>query len=371
VVIGRRCDIALFLPSLSGGGAERVMLTLAHGFAERSLSVDLLVACDEGSDQNRPPSSVRFISFGKNRTLASALKLAKYLREEKPDILLSTLDHANLVALWARLLSRTKVEVFVRVDNMVSSTYRHSRSLAKYVIPLLMAVFYPFADGVIAVSEAVADDLARCAFLSRRRIRRIYNPVDISSIEKRSKAPLDHPWLAQNRPPVILGVGRLTKQKNFAALLRAFREVRRYRAAKLIILGEGDDRAHLESLIDRYGLKGEVDLPGFSENPYAYMARSSVFAMSSLWEGFPVAVLEAMAVGLPVVAFNCPGGPSEILRSNGIGELVPVGDDENLAAAIIRILEEKGDSQKLKDRADHFRLDAILDEYLDLMAIRD
>jgi glycosyltransferase involved in cell wall biosynthesis len=200
---------------------------------------------------------------------------------------------------------------------------------------MLEHYFYPWADAIVAVSKGVADDLARVARLPRDRIKVIYNPVVTEALFRKAEEPLEHPWFLSGCPPVILGVGRLTAAKDFPTLIRAFARVRESQLARLLILGEGEKRDSLEKLVRELRLERDVSMPGFMDNPYAYMRKSSIFVLSSCWEGLPNVLIEAMACGCQVISTNCPSGPEEILRGGHYGKLVPVGDAEALAKAIL------------------------------------
>jgi glycosyltransferase involved in cell wall biosynthesis len=186
----------------------------------------------------------------------------------------------------------------------------------------------------VVVSREAADDLARTARLARERIEVIYNPVITPALREQAAQAPDHPWFAPGQPPVVLGVGRLTRQKDFPTLIRAFAEVRRRRTARLVILGEGEERPALTALVAELGLDPDVALLGFRDNAAAYMARAAVFVLSSAWEGLPTVLIEALATGTPVVSTDCQSGPREILQEGRLGDLVTVGDPAGLARAI-------------------------------------
>jgi glycosyltransferase involved in cell wall biosynthesis len=226
--------------------------------------------------------------------------------------------------------------------------------------------YYPRADAIVAVSRGVADDLARFAGLPRDVIRVIYNPVVGADLPRMAGEPVDHPWFRPGELPVILGAGRLSRQKDFPTLIRAFAEVRRARPARLVILGDGAQRAELEALVRTLGLADAVALPGFTSNPYAHMARAAVFVLSSRFEGFPNVLVEALAVGTPVVATDCPSGPAEILERGRHGRLVPVGQADALARALLATLDAPGDPAGRRRRAADFSADASVSTYLDL-----
>jgi glycosyltransferase involved in cell wall biosynthesis len=252
------------------------------------------------------------------------------------------------------------------VHNTMSQSTPQQGALAGGLWPHLLRTFYPWASCVVAVSHGAADDLARTSGLPRNRVRVVYNPVITPSIMALARQKPDHPWFAPGQPPVILGVGRLTKQKDFPTLIRAFAEVRRRRPARLIILGEGEDRPLLESLVGELGLSDAVALPGFRENAMAYMAGSALFVLSSAWEGLPTVLIEALAAGTRVVSTDCPSGPREILQEGRLGVLVPVGDVAALAEAMIDTLDRPGSSVP-PDALTAFTRDAAVDHYLSLI----
>jgi len=296
--------------------------------------------------------------------LAAVPALADYLVRERPDALLSALSYSNLAALWARERAGVAVRVVISERNTLSVRSAHARGLQWRVLPKVEARWYPRADAILAVSEGVADDLARTARLARDRITVTYNPVDTAAVEAAAREPVAHEWLRPGELPIVLGVGKLKPQKGFDVLLRAFARVRAVRAARLVILGEGPQRRPLERLARELGLgSGDLALPGFVANPYAWMARSAVFALSSRWEGLPNALIEALACGCAVVSSDCPSGPAEILGAGRLGALVPVDDADALAAAIGRALTPS-DPTARRARARDFAIERIAPRYL-------
>jgi glycosyltransferase involved in cell wall biosynthesis len=231
------------------------------------------------------------------------------------------------------------------------------------VLPLIRKV-YPQADLVLAVSQGVAEDVSSCTGLSPKGISTIYNPMLITRIKAQSILPVSHPWFDTERIPVILGVGRLVPAKDFSTLLKAFAHVLTKRPAHLLILGEGRERQMLEKLAVELGIASDFLLPGFVSNPYAYMSRPTVFVLSSLLEGLPNALIEALACGCPVVSTNCRSGPKEILDNGTYGSLVPVGNDRALAEAILHTLEYPPSAERLRSRAAEFDIQTIAEQYL-------
>ena len=358
--------VALFLPSLRGGGAERVMINLARGFSEQGLKVDLVLAKAEGPYLCQVPPEVRVIDLHSDRVLRSLPELARYMGRERPEAILSALNHANVVTIWASKLSRVPCRVVVSVHGTLSPSIAYDAGLRRRLIPNLIGIFYPWADEIVAVSSGVADDLSKITGLQRERIQVIYNPVVGPELLEKAKEALNHPWFAPGEPPVILSVGRLTKQKDYSTLIRAFALVRQEHPARLMILGEGEERPKLEALVRELGLDDDVSLPGFVDNPYAYMARSAVFVLSSVWEGLPNVLIEAMAVGTPVVSTDCPSGPAEILERGEWGRLVPIGDVEEMATAIIATLNDPNHPDVSK-RAQHFGVEKSVQAYLEVL----
>ncbi|MGI9952916.1 glycosyltransferase [Moorellaceae bacterium AZ2] len=359
--------LTLFLPSLRGGGAERVMVNLARGFVEQGLDVDLVLAKAEGPYLSQVPPKVRVIDLGAPRVLASLPGLVRYLRRERPQALLSAMDHANVVALWARRTARVPTRVVVSVHNTVSRASANAPSLRARFTPLWVRLFYPWAEAVVAVSKGVAEDLIRFTGLPREKVRVIYNPVVTPELFAKTEEPLDHPWFAPGEPPVVLSVGRLTPPKDYPTLIRAFALVRKERPARLMILGEGEERSKLEALVRELGLEADVALPGFVDNPYKYMKRAAVFVLSSAWEGFGNVLVEAMAVGMPVVSTDCPSGPAEILEGGKWGDLVPVGNVELLAKAVVHTLENNSFRTKGIQRIKDFELRLIVRSYAETL----
>lgn len=331
--------IALFLPSLNGGGAEQVMVNLARGFADRGLQVDLVLAKAEGCHMDEVPKDVQVVDLGAKRVLCSLPGLVRYLRRERPNVMLSAMDHANLVALCAKKLAGVSTRVVVSVHCTPSLEIANMQGFRARLMPHLEKLFYPWANTVVAVSEGVADDLVQLTGLLRNKLRVIYNPTITPELLSRAEEPLVHPWFQPGEPPVILGAGRLTASKDFLMMIQAFALVRRERPARLIILGEGEERPRLEALVQELRLGQDVALPGFVNNPYKYMKHAGIFVLSSKYEGFGLVLVEAMTCGTPVVATNCPSGPAEILKGGKWGRLVPVGNADALAQAILRTLE--------------------------------
>ena len=332
--------VAIYLHTLYNGGIERVMFTLIQGFLDRGIAVDLVLdSLIYSPFEKLLPVGTRLVKLEAHGIVQRIPRLVKYLRGRRPDALLSAAHVSNEVACLAKTFARTHTRLIVSEHTNLSSHIGDSAwTRPRGLLPWMTRRLYPLADSVVAVSNGVADDLCRVSKLDRSRVQTIYNPIASEGLTSMAHEPLDDPWFAPGEPPVILGIGRLEQQKNFTSLLHAFAQVRRGQEARLLILGEGSERKRLAALIAELGLEKDVCLPGFVVNPAAYMARSAVFAMSSEWEGMPVALIEALTLGIPVVSTDCPSGPAEILDGGKYGELVPRNDSIALADAIERAL---------------------------------
>ena len=359
--------IALFLPSLEGGGAERVMVNLARGFVEAGQRVDLVLVKAQGAYLEQVPAQVNIVDLEAGRVVFSLFRLASYLRQAQPDALLAAMDHANVIAIIARLIAHVPTRIVVSVHSTLSIEVQKARNWRGRILPAFIARLYPRAQAIIAVSSGVAEDLAAVTGVPLQKIQVIYNPVVTAELLRKSNAELAHAWFASGQPPVMLAVGRLSEQKDFTTLIRAFALVRKQRPCRLIILGEGEQRNKLENLIAELDLQEDCALPGFVENPYAYMRRADIFVLSSAWEGLVTVLIEAMACGTPVVSTDCPSGSSEILAAGKYGRLVPVGDYVALSGAVLESLDEKADSALVMQRAGDFSQQASVRQYLALL----
>ncbi len=360
--------IALFLPSLAGGGAQKVFLHLGQGFAERGAEVHLVLARAEGPYLPLVPDSLQVVDLGASRVLRSLPALVCYLRRARPVALLSALDHANVVALWAQKLARVPMRVVVTVHSTPSQATARARTLRARLMRYWVKPFYPWAHAVVAVSKGVANDLTNWVGVPTDKVRVIYNPIVTPDMLRKAEEPLDHPWFQPGQPPVVLSAGRLTTPKDFPTLLRAFALVRAQRSARLMILGEGELRTELEHLAARLGIAEDLALPGFVQNPYPYLKRAAVFVLSSRWEGLPTVLVEALALGTPIVSTDCPSGPAEILDGGRLGRLVAVGDASALAEAILDALSGNAPEREPADY-ESFTLEHALNAYSQLCGV--
>jgi len=357
--------VAILLQDLRGGGYERMMINLAGEWRRSGLAVDLVLVEARGAYVPLIAEGVRVVPLGGGRTLTSLLPLVRYLRREQPAALLSGLAHVNALAAAAALVARKPTRIVLSERNMPAREMR-APEVATRLGYRLAPWAYRRADAVIAVSAGVADDMADRLSVPRDRVHVIENPVVTPELRARMHAPVSHPWLGQD-VPTVLAAGRLAPQKDHATLLRAFARVAAEQPCRLIIVGEGPERARLERLARELRISDRVDMPGFAENPYAMMHRASLFVLSSAYEGSPNVLVEAMAAGVPVVATDCPSGPREILLGGSLAPLVGVGDVVGLTEAMIAELGRPRKTARLEERAMDFDSARSSRAYLDVL----
>lgn len=359
--------VALFMPSLSGGGAERMMVNLANAFVSRGVKTDLVLVKNVGPYQGEVTSGVNIVNLDASRIIASLPGLVRYLRSSRPKALLSTLDTTNVLASWACKWIDVPPKLVLRQDTTISIKGKRLSDPKVKIEPILARWFYPWSDKIIAISSECKEDLVKKVGLSDNKIRVIYNPVVTEDLKEKSEYSVDHEWFETSDVPVILGVGRLEVQKDFKTLIRSFYKLLDSYRARLVILGEGSERAELEELAYSLGISDCVQLPGFVDNPFKYMARADVFVLSSAWEGLGNVLIEAMATGCPVVSTDCRSGPREILADGQYGPLVPVGNEQKLADAIARRINQPRCSEELRERAEEFTVSNAAVQYLEVL----
>jgi glycosyltransferase involved in cell wall biosynthesis len=397
--------ITVLMPDLNGGGVQKMTLALAAALSDHGHEVDIVVCQPSGVLEPMVPPQlrVRHLASGSMlrgrllalkadpgalphlllpvllarkpaRTLVCLEALAAYLRERRPDALLAATPHQNLQAIWAKHLARVSTRVLVSERTAPSQVLPLSPLWRRRFLPPLMLRAYQQADVIVSVSQRLGDDLAEVTGIPRERITAIYNPVVGPEIEVLAAEPVDHPWFAPGEPPVILGMGRLSEQKDFPTLIRAFARVRARRRIRLVIFGAARDpekteqrRGEIKALARQLKVGEDVDAPGFTPNPFAYMALAALFVLSSRYEGLPGVLIQALASGCPVVSTDCPSGPMEILDNGRWGPLVPVGDDAAIAAAIEQVLDDPLPAAALKARAREFSVDRAVQRYLEVL----
>ena len=353
------------MPSLGGGGAERVMALLATHLSRARFEPHVAVLVKTGPYVSALPGDVPLHELGSRRVRYAAPGLVRLARRLRPAAVLSNIAELNLMSILARPLLPRGTRVLVRETILVSAWLaaeaKHPRALNA-----LYRRVYPRADAVICQCNAMARDLQEHFGVSREKTVRIYNPVDLEGVRKLSEAA-PSPYAGSSGGPHLLASGRLTRMKGFDLLLEAMARVgREFPAADLTILGSGPLESELKSLAGRLGLAQRVRFPGFQLNPYPWVKHAGLFVVSSRYEGLPNAMLEALALGTPVVGTDCPGGVREILENCSLGRVAPGVDAGRLAETVIEALQSGLGSRAaagLDAFMERFRLERILPEY--------
>ena len=351
-----------------GGGAERVMVILANEFCSRGVNVDLVLSKSIGPYLSDVHPSIRIVNLNSKRLFFSIVPLVKYMREEKPKVMLTALNTANVIAIIARIISRVKFRLVVSERAVTSVAIKDNPLMRAKLVPFLMRMTYSKADAIVAVSIGVSDDLINKFKLPSKNIHVVYNPVVTSQLIKLSNEKFDHEWFENEEVPVILSIGRLTSQKNFTLLIKAFSLLLKSREARLIILGKGELQKELENLTIELNIWDKVSFPGFVKNPFMWMKNSSLFVLSSDYEGLPGTLIQAMACGTPVVSTDCPSGPKEILENGQWGRLVPMRDVESLSRAMVATLDEEAHPD-VALRAQYFDVNHGVEGYLKILGL--
>lgn len=357
--------IALFVRYLQMGGVGQVTVQLANALVSEGNIVDLIVAKGEGPLQRQLSAKVRVIDLQAGRMWQCLNPLRRYLRLHRPDALISAQERTNLIATIGWFTAGRK-ERLLLVEHTNLECYLEVAPLWYRIgLPLLLRFLYPRASAVAGVSRGVAETVAKYSGIPHDKVQVLYNPVISPEVFEAAREDPGHKWLSSGEYKVVLGVGRLSPEKNYALLLRAF--ARAYELdsrLRLLILGDGKLRHELDELAEEKGLREVIDLPGYTRNPYAFMARADLFVNSSNFEGLPTVLIEALACGCPVVSTDCPSGPREILEDGRWGRLVPVGDEETLAEAMLESLAQERDREAYRSRGSFFSVDRAVEAYL-------
>jgi len=362
--------VALLAATSGHSGVDRVMRNLAVQFDAWGLGVDLLRVRGHGPDYERDPlTHARRIDLGSAHVYGALPGLVRYLRRARPVVMLSDKDRVNRIALAARALAGTATRVAVRIGTAVSANLAARGFVERALQRGSMRWLYPRAAVVLVPAAAVATDLIAYARLDPARVRVVPSPIVAPRLFELAAAPVPHPWLAPGEPPVIVGVGELSARKDFATLLRAFARVRAQRPCRLLLLGRGRRAGELRALAAALNVADAVALPGFVANPYAFLARAALFALCSRWEGLSVALVEALALHVPAVVTDAPGGSAELLAGQQCGALVPVGDERALAAALAVWLDHRSPAAAFDRAVAPYRIESSARAYLEALAL--
>lgn len=357
--------VTLFIGHLFIGGAERVTVNLANQLVENGHQVEVLVVTDDGELADELVPEVKRSVLSVDHMRWAAVPLARHLRRTRPDVLISFMTAANVIA----IIATRSAWVSTTVIATEHSTKSEVRDITQKPDLILAKYLYSFADYIVGVSEGVSEDICEWARVSDDKVVTIYNPVISEEEIGTTYKPPSHPWFHDDDIAVVLSVGRHTSQKDYPTLIRSFALLLEEREnVRLMLLGGGELTSEYESLIAELGIEEEVAMPGFVTQPYPYMAHADVFALSSRVEGLSLVLIEAMACGTTVVSTDCPNGPSEVLVDGKYGELVPVGDPDSLKSALTRALLHPTDEGLLRERAGDFSIKKAATEYEQLFS---
>ena len=361
-------DISLLITNMEAGGAERVALNLINSWARMGIKIDLVLLNARGSLLQDVDKNVRIVDLALEDVRKLPFRLTTYFRETRPKAMLACMWPLTAMAVLANVFSGCRVRMVLAEHTTWSATHFYQSTLRRFVLRLSMHLLFPIAAHVITVSDGAADDLAKVAMLPRNKVLKVYNPVvhiDQDSISVPIPVMPTH-WLNGSHYK-ILAVGSLKDIKDFPNLIRAFSQVRKKINARLLILGEGNSRSELENLASSLDISDYVEMPGFVKNTHAYYSEADLFVLSSRGEGLPTVIIEALQHGVPVVSTDCRSGPREILDDGRYGCLVPIGDSEKLADAIISTMKIAHDKTALVQRASIFSVERISRKYLHLL----
>jgi len=349
-----------------------MLVNLARGLSSLGTEVDFIVKHTRAPYLDRLPPAVNVIEFGPGKPAERVRKLLHYLEQNRPDAVISAKGKDDVVAMRAKARATVSTRFYLRPGTAVTQRLRARKAnpLKRWLTRRRMRWLYGATDGVIAVSEGVAGEIIQATGIDPARVRVVRNPNITPELYDLAAAPVAHPWFEAGQDPVLLGVGGLRLQKDFPTLLRAFARVNTERPCRLVILGQGHLHQSLLDLAQELGVQDRVALPGFVDNPYAYLSRAAVFVLSSLWEGSPNVLTEALALGTPVVATDCRSGPGEITQNGKYGTLVPVGDVDALSQAILETLDNPPDSEWLKSAVQEYTMEKSAASYLEAMGLK-
>lgn len=359
--------IAIMLPDLTVGGAERVALSIANGLADRGFPIELLLSRYRGALIDDVNEAVSVIEFGPKRTAgigvaANVPAMISYCHQRRPRAVLPHLEHPTLVWLTATSLANVETSVIPTQH----STFGESpdETLKDRFVRRMLPRLYPRADRVIAVSQGVAQALVEQTPLAAEEISVLYNPVDVAKIRGLVAAGTPHAWGRSPDIELVAFLGRLAEQKDLETWLRAFRAASETRGSlRGIVIGTGPARDSLLERAEALGISDAIEMPGYVENPFPTVAAADAFMLTSRYEGLPTVLIEALACETPIVATDCPHGPREILAGGRYGALAPVGDVTAVATALEDTMENPPDGTALRGRAKEFSPGPTLDAY--------
>lgn len=361
--------ISFFLENINEGGAERAVIELSNYLAKMGYKVDLITGWGESRYRQEISSRVNFIDLKSRNKLSLLMRLSRYLSNARPTIIMSALDNANLILLVAKKLSGYKGRLVISQRAALGASFFGLPKWRIWIMRKLIKALFPIADGIISNSKYAASELIKIMPEASKKIFTIHNAVDTARIENLAKKALKQKDIVRNNTASIVIVGSLKKRKNVELCLRSFKIVSLTRKVHLNIIGDGPEREKLEKLAQDLGIKKKVYFRGFDKNPFRWMAKASVLISSSSGEGCSNVILQAMAMNCPIVATDCPGDTAELLGHGQWGKLVPVGDAQRMATAIIETLDNPN-NKNTKKHISQFCVANYLESYIKIFFCR-
>lgn len=363
-------NFLFFIRSMSGGGAQRVMVRLASGFVDAGHTVNVVTLNKSGPFLKEMQDGVTINELPTKKLITSLPYLVYYLIKNKQDAIIVTEPASNVVLIVSKIIAFNKSKLFIREGLFPSVAIKETPHMATKIAYKLAPYIYRYADCIIAIANDMADDIKRFLKVPHDKVQVIsYNPVVTTELFRLSEQEPDHKWF-EDDVPIILGVGRLDKQKDFETLIKSFALLRREYKSRLMIIGEGPERNNLQKIIDESGWGADISLIGFRSNPFSAMARCTVFVLPSRYEGQPNVLVEALACNATVVSTDCPSGPREILSDGKYGKLVPVGDHVRMAEAILHAAKNPLNKEMLTERAQQYTVHKSSQLYIETISAK-
>lgn len=355
--------VLLVYLNLDQGGVQRMMVNVANYLSSKGYNVTIILCQRKGHYLNFVNKNVEILSLESDNRIKLIKYLTKYINKYRPEVLFTAVPHLNLIAIIAKLISGNSTRVIISERSNTIEEFRKSPVGAYKLSFTLIPILYRFADSIIAVSKGVASDLAKVALINPEKVTTVYNPAFNKKMLVEANETIEEVWLKDNSVPVVIGVGRLTDQKDFPLLIDAIKIVLIKRKVRLIIIGEGPLYTSLDEQIKKLKLEDYIKLAGFQSTPISWISKAQLFVLSSKWEGFGNIVVEALAAGTTIVSTDCKSGPAEILQNGKFGYLCKVGDKNDLAEKIEYALENPMPTNFLRQRAENFDVDIVMKNY--------
>lgn len=368
-------QISYFIHSLKEAGTTVQAINYCNAAVQKGQNVTLVTAFDGGAFKLSVALGGQHVCLGGTRkfeSVAGVYRFIKYIRRHRPDVIISGAKRVNLWAILAKVISRGKTQLIVTLTNDLEQKTKR-KPKGRFIEAAILRKIYQIADMTLVLTPEMKIDLMSKGF-PERKLSYAPPPIDLSIVRQKSAEPIDHLWLNEpkhsRKTPVIVAAGRLSTQKNYPLLLRAFARANTVTALRLIIIGTGNDAQTqiTKDMAQSLEVESQIDFIGFKPNPYPYFAQANIFALSSSWEGFGIVLLEALSCETTIVSTNCPTGPAHILDGGTYGYLTPCEDETAFSEALLHAAAHPIDMDILKIRTEAFSIDASMALYAKAIA---